>query len=120
MKASTFFIGLAAGSVAAAVTVLYSTPQSGSQLRTSVRDASSDMKLLFKDVKGKVDDLKESISHLKKEARETVPPAIDGMKGSVDQWQQSTESNRERLEIEIAAIQTALEELEQNFAKQQR
>ena len=29
MKASTFFLGLAAGSVAAAVTVLYSTPQSG-------------------------------------------------------------------------------------------
>ena len=120
MKASTFFIGLAAGSVAAAVTVLYSTPQSGSQLRTSVRDASSDMKFMFKDVKVKVDDLKESISHLTKEARETVPPTIDGIKGSVDQWQQSTESNRERMEKEIAAIQTAIEELEQNFVKQQK
>jgi gas vesicle protein len=120
MKASTFFIGLAAGAVAAAVTVLYSTPQSGSQLRTSVRDASSDMKFLFKDVKVKVDDLKESISHLTKEAKETVPSTIDGIKGSVDQWQQSTDSNRARMEKEIAAIQTALEELEQTIAKQQK
>ena len=36
MKASTFFLGLAAGSVAAAVTVLYSTPQSGNEL-TDIR-----------------------------------------------------------------------------------
>ena len=120
MKASTFFIGLVAGSVAAAVTVLYSTPQSGSQLRTSVKDASSDMKFLFKDVKVKVDDLKESISHLTKEAKETVPTAIDGIKDSVEEWQQSTESNRERMEKEIAAIQTALEELERNIATQQK
>jgi gas vesicle protein len=120
MKASTFFIGLAAGSVAAAITVLYSTPQSGSQLRTSVKDASSEMKGLFKDVKVKVDDLKESISHLAKEAKETVPTTIDGIKGSVEQWQQSTESNRERMEKEIAAIQTALEELERNIATWQK
>ncbi len=120
MKASTFFTGLVAGSVAAAVTVLYSTPQSGSQLRTSVKDASSDMKFLLKDVKVKVDDLKKSISRLTKEAKETVPPTIDGIKGSVEQWQHSTESNRERMEKEIAAIQTALEELERNIATQQR
>ena len=114
MKASTFFLGLAAGSVAAAVTVLYSTPQSGSELRTTVRDASTDMKEMFKDVKGKVDDLKESISHLTKEAKETVPAAIDGIKGSVEQWQQSTEPNRERMEKEIIRNSKALEELRTN------
>ncbi len=55
MKASTFFLGVATGSVAAAVTVLYSTPQSGNELRTSVKSASADMKEKFKDVKVKVD-----------------------------------------------------------------
>ena len=120
MKASTFFTGLAAGSVAAAVTVLYSTPQSGRQLRTSVKSASSDMKEVFKDLKVKVADLKESISHLKKEAQVTVPSAIEGIKDSVEKWQQSTEPNRERMEKEIAAIQTALEELEQTIAAQQK
>jgi gas vesicle protein len=120
MKASTFFIGLATGSIAAAITVLYSTPQSGSQLRTSVKSASNDLKGIFKDLKVKVEDLKESISHLTKEAKETVPTAIDGIKGSVEKWQQSTESNKERMEKEITAIQTALEELEQTIAAQQK
>jgi gas vesicle protein len=120
MKVSTFFLGLAAGSVAAAVTVLFSTPQSGNELRTSVKSASADMKEKFKDVKVRVDRLKESVSHLTKEAKETVPVAIEGIKDSVEKWQQSTEPNKDRLENEIAAIQTALEELEQTIAAQQK
>lgn len=120
MKASTFLIGLATGSIAAAITVLYSTPQSGSELRTSVKSASTDMKAKFKDVKNKVADLKESVSHLTKEAKLTVPATIDDMKGSIEEWQQLTEPNKARLETEIAAIQTALEELEKTIAAQQK
>ena len=51
MKASTFFLGLATGTVAAAITVLYSTPKSGSELRTTVKSASTDLKEMFNDVK---------------------------------------------------------------------
>ncbi len=120
MKASTFFLGLVAGSVTAAITVLYSTPQSGSQLRITVKNASTDMKEKFKDVKVKVNDLKESISHLQKEATETIPTAIDGIKGSIEKWQHATEPNKVRMEKEIAAIQTALEELEQTLGAQQK
>jgi gas vesicle protein len=120
MKTSTFLLGVAAGSIAAAVTVLFSTPQSGNELRSSVKNASVDMKEKFKDVKVKIDSLKESVSHLTKEAKETVPAAIEGIKHSVDKWQQATEPNKDRLENEIAAIQKALEELEQTIATQQK
>jgi gas vesicle protein len=120
MKASTFFLGLVAGSVAAAVTVLYSTPQSGNELRKTVKNASTDMKDKFKDVKGCVDDLKDSISHLTQEAKVAIPVAIEGIKGSVEQWQQATDPNKERMEKEIVAIQKALEELEQTFSAQQK
>lgn len=120
MKTSTFFLGLVAGSVAAAITVLYSTPQSGNELRKTVKNASVDMKDKCKEIKVKVDDLKESISHLTTEAKETIPVAIDGIKGSIEKWQQSTEPNKNQLEKEIAAIQTALEELEQTLTTQQK
>ena len=83
MKASTFFLGLVAGSVAAAVTVLFSTPQSGNELRKTIKNASTDMKDKFNDVKVCVDDLKESISHLTQETKESIPVAIEGIKGSV-------------------------------------
>ncbi|KXH79293.1 YtxH domain-containing protein [Sporosarcina sp. HYO08] len=120
MKASTFFLGLAAGSIAAAVTVLYSTPQSGSELRTTVKNASTDMKDKLKEVNVKFDDLKESISHLTKEAKETIPSAIGGIKDSIGKWQQSTEPNKVSLEQEIEAIQAALEELEQSITVHQK
>ena len=58
MKASTFLAGLLAGSVTAAVTVLFSTPQTGSEIRSSVKSASTDMKHKLHDVKGKIAELK--------------------------------------------------------------
>lgn len=120
MKASTFFVGLAAGTVAAAITVLYSTPQSGSELRSSVKSASTDMKEMFQDLKEKVSDLKVSISKLTKEAKETVPSVVEDMKDSVEQWQDVTKSNKARMEKELSAIQTALEKLEKTIAAQQK
>ncbi|MBE1554904.1 YtxH domain-containing protein [Sporosarcina limicola] len=115
MRISTFFLGLVTGSVAAAVTVIYSTPQSGSELRSSVKSASTDMKGKFGEVKVKIAELKESITHMTKEAKENVPIAVEGIKDSIQHWQQSTEPIKERMEKEIAAIQTALEKLEKSI-----
>jgi gas vesicle protein len=120
MKASTFFLGLATGTVAAAITVLYSTPKSGSEIRTSVKSASTDFKETFGDIKQKVNNLKHSISSLSKEAKETVPGAALGIKQSFENWQHSTEPNRIRLEKELTAIQDALENLEQTIAAHQK
>ncbi len=120
MKASTFFLGLVAGSVAAAVTVLYSAPQSGNELRKTVKNATTDLKVKCLDVQGRVDDLKNSIAHLTQEAKEVIPVAIDGIKGSVEQWQRATEPSKERMDKEIASIQKALEELEQSLAAHQK
>ena len=120
MKASTFFLGIVTGTAAAAITVLYSTPKSGIELRTSVKGASSDLKVMCSDVKEKIIKLNGSISKLTKEAKETVPGAVDGLKQSFDKWQQATEPNKSRLEIELSAIQEALENLEQSIAAQQK
>jgi len=120
MKASTFFLGIATGTVAAAITVLYSTPKSGSEIRTTVKDASTDLLEMCDDVKVKIIKLKGSISKLTKEAKETIPEAVDGFKQSFDKWQQTTEPNKNRLEQELSAIQDALESLEQTIAAQQK
>lgn len=120
MKASTFFIGLATGTVAAAITVLYSTPKSGSEFRTSVKSASSDLKEMLGEVKEKVSNLKDSVSDLTENAKETIPEAVGDVKESFEKWQQATEPNRKRMEKELSAIQTALEKLEQSIATHQK
>jgi len=120
MKTSTFFIGLAAGTVAAAITVLYSTPKSGSQLRTSVKSASTDMKELLIDSKEKINDLKVSITKLTAEAKKTIPGTIDDIKESIVEWQEVTEPNKQRMEKELHEIRTAIEKLEGLITEQQK
>lgn len=117
MKASTFFLGLATGTVAAAITVLYSTPKSGSEIRTSVKNASADWKDTFSDIKVKVNKLKGSVSNLSKEQ---IPEAIDGIKQSFGQRSDSAEPTKKRLEKELTAIQDALDSLEKSIIAHQK
>lgn len=118
MKASTFLLGVLTGSTAAAVTVLYSTPKAGSEIRSSVKLASVDWKETITELSTKLCKLKSSISTLTTEAKETIPSAVDGIKHSLNIWQQATDPNRTRLETELAAIQEAIEKLEHTIAGQ--
>lgn len=120
MKASTFLLGLATGSAAAAVTVLYSTPKSGSEIRSSMKLTSVDWKEKLDDISINMCNVKDSISTLATEAKETIPSAVDGIKESLNIWQQATDPNRSRLENELTAIQEAIEKLEQTIVGQKK
>ena len=120
MKASTFFIGLVTGVVAGSAAALFSTPQSGSELRSNVKTASSDWKDKLSEVKFQISDLKQSIARLTKEAKTEVPQTIDELKESVQLWQNQTGPIQENLQNEISSIQMAMEELEKSIAKHQK
>lgn len=120
MKASNFFAGLATGLAAGAAATLFSTPQSGEELRTSVKTASTDWKEKLADVKDQVDKLKESINTLKIEAKTHVPAAMDGLKQSMADWQEGTAPAKEHLQLEILAIQNAIEELQKSISKDKK
>jgi gas vesicle protein len=118
MKASTFFVGLATGATVGAVVTLFSTPQSGSELRSSVRTASTDMKGKLSEVKVKLADLKDSIANLTKESKEQIPEIIEGVTTSIQTWKTETSPIQERLQNEISAIQSSIEQLERTISKQ--
>lgn len=120
MKASTFFIGLVTGVVAGSAAALFSTPQSGSNLRSNVKTASSDWKEKLSEVKFQISDLKQSIARLTKEAKTEVPQTIDELKQSVQKWQSQTGPIQENLQNEISSIQIAMEELEKSIAQHQK
>ena len=120
MKASTFFLGLTTGLVAGAATTLFSTPQSGKELRTSMKTTSSDWKEKLADVKEKIDKLKESVSELTTEAKEQLPETMDELKKSLEKWQQETAPAKEHLQLEILAIQNSMEALEKAISKDKK
>lgn len=120
MKASTFFLGLATGLAAGAAATLFSTPQSGKELRTTMKSASSDWKENLADVKEKVNGLKDSIAKLTDEAKTQIPAAADGLKKSMETWQTDTAPAKEHLQLEILAIQNAIEELQNSISKDKK
>lgn len=118
MKASTFFVGLVTGVIAGSAAVLFSTPQSGSDLRSNVKTVSSDWKEKLSEVKFQISDLKQSIAGLSKEAKTEIPKTIEELKESIQSWQSETAPIQENLQNEIASIQSAMEDLEKSLAKQ--
>ncbi|PSL30629.1 gas vesicle protein [Planomicrobium soli] len=117
MKASNFFIGLATGLAAGAAATLFTTPQSGKDLRTSVKSTSTDWKERLSDVKEKVNDLKESVAALSAETKTQFPAAMDELKKSMEAWQHGTVPAKEHLQLEIMAIQKSIEELQKSISK---
>ena len=120
MRASRFFLGLATGLAAGAATALFSAPQSGQEFRTTVKSSSSEWKEYLNELKEKVNGLKESINHLTEEAKSQLPEAVDGLKASLETWTESTAPAKEHLQLEIMAIQNAIEELQNTISKDKK
>lgn len=117
MKASRFFLGLTTGLAMGAAAALFSAPQSGEDFRSSVKTASSEWKDYLTELKDKVNSLKESITHLTEEAKSQLPEAVEGLKASLETWTESTGPAKEHLQLEIMAIQNAIEDLQNTISK---
>lgn len=117
MKVSNFFAGLGAGLVAGAVTAILSAPKSGEELRTSIKSSGSEWKESMNELKARINELKESINHLIEESKTQVPEAVDGLKASLQSWQEDTAPAKEHLQLEIKAIQNSIEQLQAAISK---
>lgn len=119
-RTSAFFIGLLAGTATAATAVLLTTPQSGEQLRRSMKETATDFKMKMDDVAIRLLEVKVALQHLGEEAKTVLPETFESLKQSVEKWQDSTAPNQERLESELTSIQNALEDLERQLADAQK
>lgn len=112
MKTSTFLLGLTTGAIAAAVTVLYSTPKSGSELRHSVKTSSANWNEKLAALRNKMSSLRGSLSNL---SQEQLPVAVDYVKKSVNQLKETADPSKKRFEEELVAIQESLDRLEESI-----
>ena len=117
MKIVPLFLGVATGAIAGAAAVLLSTPKSGSEVRISLKSTSNDLRDKLSDIKYQMQDLKNSIGNLTKESKEVIPNAIEEIKADVEQWKNETAPLQAKLQAEISAIQTAIEEMEKTLPK---
>ncbi|KSU62127.1 hypothetical protein AS034_08305 [[Bacillus] enclensis] len=115
MKVKSLTYGLIIGGVVGSVVSLLSTPSSGRELRSQIKSKKEDWSEVFEEMKVHLGDLKDSISSLSQEGKETVQQISKDLQASVKQWQASTEPNNQKLQQEIQLIQTKIEELENSL-----
>jgi gas vesicle protein len=112
MKAKSLTYGLIIGGVIGSISSLLSTPSSGRELRSQIKSKKEDWSQVFEEMKVHLGELKDSISTLSQEGKETVQQISKDLQASVKQWQASTEPNNQKLQQEIQLIQSKIEELE--------
>lgn len=117
MKTKPFLIGLTAGIIGGTISVLFSTPQSGHQLRTNIKSNADSTKEKLKDVKLQVSNVKQSINTLTNESKNNIPQIINDLKNSINTFSEEIEPTKNNLQQEIEALQNSISVIEKNIAQ---
>lgn len=117
MKTKPFLIGLTAGLVGGTIAVLFSTPQSGQQLRFNLKSNADSTKEKFQDVKLQVGNVKHSINTLTNEAKNNIPQIINDLRTSINKFSTEIEPTKNNLQQEIEALQNSISLIEKNIAQ---
>lgn len=111
MYLKTFIIGVGTGLIAGAATVLLTTPQSGKDLKISLKDRKDGVDSLKVEFQERIQSIKQSIDTIKSEIQETVPSVIEDVKLSVSKFQEDSAPNQQQLQIHLADLQKSAEEI---------
>ena len=117
MKAKPFLIGLTAGIVGGTIAVLFSTPQSGQQLLSTLKSSTDCTKERFQDVKLQANNVKDSVNSLTNEAKNNIPKIINELKQSIYTFSTEIEPTKNNLQQEIEALQNSISVIEKNIAQ---
>ncbi|MEG0258782.1 MAG: YtxH domain-containing protein [Lysinibacillus sp.] len=117
MKAKSFLIGLTAGIVGGTIAVMLSTPQSGQQLRSTIKVNSASTKYKLQDVKDQISQVKQAVTHLKNESKNNIPLIINNLKQTIQTFTTEIEPTKNNLQQEIESLQNSISEIEKNFAQ---
>lgn len=117
MKAKPFLIGLATGIIGGTVAVLFSTPQSGQQLRSTLKQNADQTKGMLLDVKQQVGTVKYSVNTLTNEVKNNIPQIINDLKQTITTFTEEIEPNKNNLQQELDALQNSISEIEKNIAQ---
>lgn len=115
MNAKTFLLGLTAGLIGGAAAVLFSTPQSGAQLRQNIATNKNAAKSKLQDIQHEANHVKDSIITLKNEAQNNMPNIINELKDNFTAFKSQIEPETINLKQEIENLQNSIKEIEKNI-----
>ncbi|MEK9199473.1 YtxH domain-containing protein [Lysinibacillus halotolerans] len=117
MRAKPFLIGLSTGIIGGLTAIIFSTPQSGNELRSNVARNLKIAKTRLSEIQHHSSSVKESIITLKNEAKNNIPNIMNDLKGSISNFRQEIGSDTEKLKEEIEGLQRSIAEIENNLSE---
>ncbi|MEC1180123.1 YtxH domain-containing protein [Metasolibacillus meyeri] len=115
MKAKPFLIGLTAGIIGGAIATIFSTPQSGKELRANITNFSANTKGQIDDVNAQAQGVMQSFTNLSNEVKNNIPQIIKELSQSFTSFKQQIEPETALLKQEIEGLQKSISEIEQNL-----
>lgn len=115
MKAKSFLLGVTTGLVSGMAVMLFSTPQSGAQLRQSISSNTDNAKSKLQDVQKELNHVKQSITTLIAEAQNNMPSIINELKENLVTFKKEIEPETINLKQEIEKLQNSINEIEKNI-----
>lgn len=115
MSKKKFLLGATTGALIGAAAVIFTTPQSGQQVRLKIKQNINTVKLSFADVKGQSKNVIQSITTLSNEIKYNIPPIINELKDSFSAFQEDIQPNMMNLQQEIDQLNSSIGEIEKNL-----
>lgn len=116
-KSKSLLLGFMIGGVVGAGTTLISTPTSGQSIRQMLKKQLNEWKKLAKELKFDGKQLKNQLTETSREGALLVKELTQGMRSSVEDWQEIVEPHQENINEYLAQIEMSLKELEDKAKK---
>ncbi|KIL47332.1 YtxH domain-containing protein [Jeotgalibacillus campisalis] len=115
MNVKQLSYGILVGLIAGAASTLLSAPQSGKELRGSIKHTKDNWSDHMLEVQMNLQQVKESIQQVSKEGKDSLQTVVSELKESIQAWKSESDPAINNLQDELAAIQATMEELERSL-----
>ncbi|GEL78388.1 YtxH domain-containing protein [Tenuibacillus multivorans] len=108
----SLMLGVLFGSVVGASVSLLTTPSSGEELRSKVKDQSTRLRDLAQQIREDGLDLKNQLFKTSKEGAALLKDISQDIQTSIESWKETIEPHQENLQEHLQQIEESIKELE--------
>lgn len=110
---SSFVVGVVVGGVIGSLTMLLSTPKSGSELRSAIKENSRDLSEKLFHLKNEAKDFLSLIETSTKEGTQVVKEFAEDVQKTIHEWKKEIEPHQVNIQREMKEIEETLQQLEE-------
>ncbi|WP_313799200.1 YtxH domain-containing protein [Cytobacillus sp.] len=115
MKTKSLLIGFIIGGTVAGISTLLSAPAPGRDTRNKIQEKKKCIQNQMIELKKKVIHVKDATIHASKEGKKEILAFSSDVKNSINKWKADILPHQQELQKELQAIESAMNELEENI-----